>query len=197
MGAFLGAIALAFGAVFIAELGDKTQLLILAFATRYRAGPVIAGLVVAALIIQGISVAIGSALGAVLPAQAVALVAGAAFLAVAAWSLRGEDDEVREEVAANAGGRGWMGIAGMVAVAFFVAELGDKSMLATFALASQQGPIPTWIGSTAGEVGANLLAVAVGRQVGTRLSPRAIRIGSAALFAIAGVLLVAGAITGG
>ena len=197
MPALIGPIALAFGAVFIAELGDKTQLLILAFATRYRAGPVIAGLVVAALIIQGISVAIGSALGAALPAQAVALVAGAAFLAIAGWSLRGEDDEVEEEVAATAGGRGWMGVAGMVAIAFFVAELGDKSMLATFALASQQGPIPTWIGSTAGEVAANLLAVAVGRQVGTRLSPRAIRFGSAALFAIAGVLLVVGAISGG
>jgi putative Ca2+/H+ antiporter (TMEM165/GDT1 family) len=197
MAAFIGPVVLAFGAVFIAELGDKTQLLILAFATRYRAAPVIAGLVAAALVIQGISVAIGSALGAALPAHAVALVAGAAFLAVAAWTLRVEGDEGRREITGNADGRGWLRIAAMVAVAFFVAELGDKSMLATFALASQQGPIPTWIGSTAGEVGANLLAVAVGRQVGTRLSPRAIRIGSAALFAIAGVLLVFGAVAGG
>lgn len=197
MGPFVGAVALAFGAVFVAELGDKTQLLILAFATRYRALPVIAGLVAAALVIQGISVAIGSAVGAVLPARGVAVVAGAAFLAVAAWTLRGEEDEEADAIRDPGRARSWPGIAAMVAVAFFVAELGDKSMLATFALASQQDALPTWIGSTGGEVGANLVAVLVGRQLGARLSPRMIRIGSAGLFAAAGVLLLTSALAGG
>jgi putative Ca2+/H+ antiporter (TMEM165/GDT1 family) len=76
-----------------------------------------------------------------------------------------------------------------------VSEIGDKTMLATFALAASQGPIPTWIGSTAGEVAANVVAVVVGRQVGTRLSPRLVRIGSAVLFALAGAVMLLDAIT--
>jgi Ca2+/H+ antiporter, TMEM165/GDT1 family len=80
-----------------------------------------------------------------------------------------------------------------VAGTFIAGELGDKTMLATFALAASQGPIPTWIGSTAGEVAANLVAVAVGHQVGTRLSPRLVRIGSAVLFAVAGIVVLLGA----
>jgi putative Ca2+/H+ antiporter (TMEM165/GDT1 family) len=78
----------------------------------------------------------------------------------------------------------------------FLAELGDKTMLATFALAARQDPIATWIGASAGMVAANLVAVVVGRQVGQRLSPRAIRIGSSALFALAGVLVIITALVG-
>src|SRR3990170_8527207 len=89
---FLSAAALAFGAIFVAEFGDKSQLLILAFATRYAARPVVLGLVVAAALIQGISVLIGAVAGAALPTTAVAIVSGVSFLAVAAWTLRGEDD---------------------------------------------------------------------------------------------------------
>ncbi|HYI66305.1 MAG TPA: TMEM165/GDT1 family protein [Candidatus Limnocylindrales bacterium] len=192
---FLGAAALAFGAIFIAEFGDKSQLLILAFATRYAARPVILGVIVAAALIQGASVAVGAVAGAALPATAVGIVSGIAFLAVAAWTLRGEDDEEEDEALAAAGTRRLAGLAlaATVAGTFVLSELGDKTMLATFALAATQGALPTWIGSTAGEVGANLVAVAVGRQVGHRLSPRMVRIGSAALFAVAGVAVLLGA----
>jgi putative Ca2+/H+ antiporter (TMEM165/GDT1 family) len=194
---FLGAAALAFGAIFVAEFGDKSQLLILAFATRYAARPVIVGVILAAAIISGISVAIGAVVGAALPATAVGVVSGIAFLAVAAWTLRGEDDEAADAADAS-GARRLAGIALVLTVAgtFVLSELGDKTMLATFALAATQGALPTWIGATAGEVGANLVAVAVGRQVGHRLSPRMIRIGSAALFAIAGVAVLLGALLG-
>ncbi|HVM25441.1 MAG TPA: TMEM165/GDT1 family protein, partial [Candidatus Limnocylindrales bacterium] len=71
---FLTAVAVAAGAIFVAEFGDKSQLLVLAFATRHAALPVIAGLVVAAAIVQGISVAIGASVGAVLPETAVGIV---------------------------------------------------------------------------------------------------------------------------
>ena len=194
---FLGDVGLAFGAIFVAEFGDKSQLLILAFATRYAWQPVVIGLVVAAAAIQGISVAIGAAVGTALPGTAVAIISGICFLAVAAWTLRGEDDE--EETEADLDGRRRLvGVGLVLAVAgtVIVGELGDKTMLATFALAATQGALPTWIGSTAGEVGANLVAVVVGRQVGHRLSQRAVRIGSAALFAVAGVLIIAGALIG-
>lgn len=196
---FLGAAALAFGAIFVAEFGDKSQLLILAFATRYPARPVILGLVLAAALIQGISVLVGAAAGAVLPQTAVAVVSGAAFLAVALWTLRGDDEEAEEKEAeaARSGRRAGIGLVLTVAGTFVVGELGDKTMLATFALAASQGALPTWIGSTAGEVAANLVAVVVGRQVGHRLSPRMVRIGSAVLFAVAGALVLVGALVSG
>jgi Ca2+/H+ antiporter, TMEM165/GDT1 family len=192
---FIGATALAFGAIFIAEFGDKSQLLILAFATRYPARPVVLGLVLAAAVIQGLSVVVGALVGATLPQTAVAVVSGVAFLAVAAWTLGGHDEEEHASHVAG-GGRRLAGVALALTVAgtFIVGELGDKTMLATFALAASQGALPTWIGSTAGEIAANLVAVVVGRQVGHRLSPRMVRIGSAALFAVAGVAVLVGAL---
>src|SRR5918998_1799288 len=194
---FVAAAALAFGAIFVAEFGDKSQLLILAFATRYAARPVILGLVVAAALIQGASVALGALAGAALPTTAVAVVSGVAFLGVALWTLRADDDDADEEPAATDDRRlAGMAVAATVAGTFILAELGDKTMLATFALAATQGALPTWIGSTGGEVAANLVAVVVGRQVGTRLPARTVRVGSAVLFAVAGVLVLIGALVG-
>ena len=189
---FLGAVALAAGAIFVAEFGDKSQLLVLAFATRYPWQPVVIGLVIAAAVIQGISVVVGAAVGAILPEAAVAVVSGLAFIGVAIWTLRGEDDG-----ASAAAPRAGIGLVATVAGTFIVAELGDKTMLATFALAASQGPIPTWIGATAAMVAANLVAVVIGRTVGSRLSPRLVRIGSAGLFALAGLAILVGALLGG
>lgn len=194
---FLGAAGLAFGAIFVAEFGDKSQLLILALATRHPWRPVVAGLVLAAAVVQGISVAIGAAVGAALPATAVGVVAGLAFLGVALWTLRGSDEEAAG--ASEPTTRRLPVVHGAlvltVAGAFIVGELGDKTMLATFALAARQDPIATWVGATTGMMAANLVAVAVGRQLGARLSPNVIRIGSAALFAIAGVLVLLSALS--
>jgi len=191
---FLAAAALAAGAIFVAEFGDKSQLLILAFATRYPWRPVVLGLVLAASLIQGVSVFVGAAVGAVLPANLVAIVSGLAFLAVAVWTFLQDDEDEDEELSRPSGSLVGIGLVLSVAATFVVAELGDKTMLATFALAASQGPLPTWIGSTIGEVSANLVAVVVGRQVGTRMSPQVLRIGSATLFAIAGALVLAGAL---
>jgi Ca2+/H+ antiporter, TMEM165/GDT1 family len=195
MPAFLGAVAIAFGAIFIAEFGDKSQLLVLAFATRYPWQPVVIGLVIAAAVIQGISVVVGAAVGAILPETAVAVVSGLAFIGVAIWTLRGEDED--DEAASTVAPLGGIGLVATVAGTFIVAELGDKTMLATFALAASQGPIPTWIGATAAMVAANLVAVVIGRTVGSRLSPRLVRIGSAVLFALAGLAILAGVLLGG
>jgi putative Ca2+/H+ antiporter (TMEM165/GDT1 family) len=193
---FIGAAALALGAIFVAEFGDKSQLLVLAFATRHAALPVVAGIVTAAALIQGLSVAVGAALGAALPETLITVVAGVAFLGVAAWTLRETSDEEEEAeiVDETRRERSAFALAAVVAGTFIVGELGDKTMLATFALAARQDPIATWVGATTGMVAANLVAVAVGRQLGARLSPNVIRIGSAALFAIAGILVLMGAL---
>ena len=76
-------------------------------------------------------------------------------------------------------------------MAFFLAELGDKTMLATITLATTEGVVGTWLGSTLGMVAADALAVVVGQQLGARLPDRAIRIGAASLFVGFGILLVA------
>jgi putative Ca2+/H+ antiporter (TMEM165/GDT1 family) len=199
MSEFLAAAAIAAGAVFIAEFGDKSQLLILAFATRYPALPVIAGLVLAATVITGLSVLVGAAVGAILPTQFVAIVAGIAFIAVGLWTLRGEDDDDEDpEAEAAAGGRkAGLGLVLTVAGTFALGEIGDKTMLVTFGLATTQGLLATWIGAVVGEVGANLLAVALGRGVGSRLDARTVRLVSAGLFILGGVVVLVGALVGG
>ena len=75
-------------------------------------------------------------------------------------------------------------------VAFFLAELGDKTMLATITLATQEGWLGTWVGSTVGMVAADALAIGVGAVLGRKLPERTIRFGAAALFALFGLLLV-------
>jgi putative Ca2+/H+ antiporter (TMEM165/GDT1 family) len=196
---FLAAVAIAAGAVFIAEFGDKSQLLILAFATRYPALPVIAGLVLAATVITGLSVLVGAAVGAILPTQFVVIVAGIAFIAVGLWTLRGEDDDDEDpEAEAAAGGRkAGLGLVLTVAGTFALGEIGDKTMLVTFGLATTQGLLATWIGAVVGEVGANLLAVALGRGVGSRLDARTVRLVSAGLFILGVVVVLVGALVGG
>lgn len=195
----LGAVAVAFGALFVAEFGDKSQLLVLAFAARHAWAPVVAGILIAAFTVQALSVAVGAALGAALPETLIATIAGLAFLGVAAWTLldRDDDDEAAEaDAAAPPASRTWLAVVGVVAGTFIVSELGDKTMLATFALAARQDPIGTWIGGGAGMVAANLVAVVIGNRLGARLDPRLIRYGSAALFAIAGIVVLLGALTG-
>jgi len=181
----------ALGVVFVAELGDKTQLVILGLAARRRAGPVVVGALVAYAFTQGLSVAAGGALGAMLPERAVAVGAGLLFLGFAAWTLR-EREEAGEEALPRAGSAVLS-----VAIAVAVAELGDKTMLATAALAARQDPLPTWAGATTGIALAGLAAVALGRLLGARLPERAVRLVSAGLFAAFGLLLLAQAVGAG
>jgi len=182
------AFLLSFGVIFIAELGDKSQLMALAFATRYRALVVLAAVTVATLLVHAGSVLLGKAFALALPTNLLNIAAGVAFLVFAAWTIRGdalgEDDEDR----ARRGGR-WAMVT--VGTAFFLAELGDKTMLATITLATTNEAIGTWLGSTAGMVAADALAIAVGALMGTRLPERAIKVFAAGSFVVFGVILIA------
>jgi len=183
----LSALILSFGVIFVAELGDKSQLMALAFAARYKAWPVLLGISIATAVTHAISVGIGAALGANLPTDTIAVVAGVAFLLFAAWTWRGDsldDDEVESADRSN------RNAVVAASVAFFLAELGDKTMLATITLASKEGVLGTWIGSTLGMVAADALAILVGQQLGRRLPERAIRVGATISFVVFGVLLV-------
>jgi putative Ca2+/H+ antiporter (TMEM165/GDT1 family) len=176
----------ALGLVFIAELGDKTQLVALGFGARHRLAPVITGVVIAYMATNLLSVVVGGLLGATLPTRAIGLGGGVLFLGFAAWTLWNDDDEDDEEGSTT----GHRSIVLSVATAMFVAELGDKTMLATATLAAQGNPVLVWIGATIGIVLAGTLGVLLGRVFGARLPERATRIGSAVLFAVFGLALI-------
>ncbi len=184
----MDAFLLSFGVVFLAELGDKSQLMALAFASRYRAMTVLIAVTIATLIVHAGSVLLGSMFAAVLPTAAIQVVAGLAFFGFAAWTLRGDKlgDADRDRAART--GR-WALVT--IGTAFFLAELGDKTMLATVTLATTEEPIGTWLGSTAGMVAADAIAIAIGAFFGTRLPERAIALFAAGAFVLFGAILIA------
>lgn len=178
---------IAIGVVFLAELGDKTQLVAISLATRHRAGLVLVGIAVAFAITQGFAAIVGGLLGAALPETAVGLGAAAIFLGFAMWTWldAAEDDD---ELVASVGG-GLRALAGVI-VAMSVAELGDKTMLATTTLAADRDPFLTWIGATIGGTAAAALGVVIGRYLGAKLPERTTKRLAAALFAVFGLLLL-------
>lgn len=169
--------------VFIAELGDKTQLVALAFATRYRPMLVLGAVFVATLLVHLFSVVVGEVLGLALPVFWIKLLAGLAFIGFGIWTLRGDELGEEEKLSENK-----FGPFLTVAVTFFVAELGDKTMLATITIASQQQSFfLVWLGSTVGMVIADGLAIIVGAVMGKRLPERAIQIIAALIFIGSGI----------
>lgn len=185
----------ALGLVFLAELGDKTQLVALGFGARHRLRPVLFGVAIAYAASNLLSVVVGGLLGVALPVRAIGIGGGLLFLGFAAWTLRdaeaggpaeeaGTDDQGRALVAGRS-------IVLSVATAMFLAELGDKTMLATATLAAQGSPVHTWVGATLGIILSGTLGVLVGRVFGARLPERVTRLGSAVLFALFGTMLLA------
>ena len=183
----MDAFLISFGIIFVAELGDKSQLMAMTFAARYKAIVILAAITAATALVHLVSVLIGAAAGVALPTKAISVIAGIAFLGFAAWTLRGdeldEEDEARSQRAKRS-------VFFTVAIAFFLAELGDKTMLATITLATTNGLVGTWLGSTFGMVAADALAILVGQQLGARLPERTIRIGAAILFLLFGLGLI-------
>ena len=182
------AFILSFGVIFLAELGDKSQLMALAFATRFPAMQVLIAISIATLIVHLGSVVLGATVALALPTNLIAIVAGIAFLVFAAWTLRG--DELGERDTARARVETAGSVVVTVGTAFFLAELGDKTMLATVTLATNHGALGTWLGSTAGMVAADALAIGVGRVLGARLPERAIRMGATVAFVVFGLILI-------
>ena len=183
--------------IFVAELGDKSQLVALWFATRHRWWLVLAGVSVATLVVHLGSVALGRTFDGLLPERILLTIVGLSFFLFAAWSVRGDrlDDTDRAVRAARA--VPLFGAFGVVTVAFFVAELGDKTQLATVSLAANSPQVVgVWLGSTAGMVLADALAIGAGILAGTRLPRRAIGIGAAALFVVFGLLTLVKAFMG-
>ena len=188
----LSAFLVAFGVVFVAELGDKSQLMALAFATRYRALPVLVAITLSTATIHLVSVLVGGVVGAALPRDAIGLVGGLAFVGFGFWTLRGDGDDT-----ATDGGKTTMSgrnIVVSVATVFFLSEFGDKTMLASVTLATDNGLVGTWLGATSGMVTADAIAIWVGKSLGSRLPERGIRIASSAAFFVFGAWMILDAI---
>ncbi|ADG99384.1 protein of unknown function UPF0016 [Segniliparus rotundus DSM 44985] len=170
----LEAFLLSFGVVFLAELGDKSQLLALLFATRMssrgKAGPwlVILGITIASGLVHLVSVGAGSYLGDVVDPRLTTLFAGAALVGCGLWGLRerAADHENAGPVAVPAG---WLSSVATVVSAFLLAELGDKTMFATVALGAGHSFFGVWSGSTAGMVLADALAILLGLGLAKRV----------------------------
>ncbi|OZE83098.1 TMEM165/GDT1 family protein [Rhodococcoides fascians] len=182
----LSALLLSFAVIFVAELGDKSQLMAMTFALRYKWYVVIGGITIATTVTHLVSVAVGHFLGLSIPTHLISIVAGVAFVVFGLWTLKGDklsDDE--GDKASKVTRSAFIAIAS----AFFLAELGDKTMLATVTLAADNNWVGVWIGSTVGMVAADALAIVVGAVLGKHLPERIIQFGAAILFFVFGVSL--------
>lgn len=188
----MDAALLAFVVVFLAELGDKTQLLAVSLATRYRASIVLVGIAMAFALTQGFAALVGGVLGAALPETAIEIGAAIIFLGFAVWTWRGADIDHRPEVNVR-NSSGFRALAG-ITLAMTIGELGDKTMLATVTLAADRNPVWVWLGGTMGATASACLGVLVGLMLGSRLPERTTKRVAAVLFALFGVLLLADAL---
>jgi len=185
------AFSVATGIVTLAEMGDKTQLLALVLASRFRgrAWSIVAGIFVATLINHALAGAVGNYLTHWLGPTVLRWILGGSFLAMAVWMMI--PDKLDEEDAAT---RGHFGVFGTTVLAFFLAEMGDKTQIATVMLAARFVNDYFWVvaGTTLGMMLANAPVVFLGDRIMRRVPIKWVHGISAAIFAVLGVLMIIG-----
>ena len=177
------------GVVALGEIGDKTQLLALMLAARFRKPlPIIAGILAATLVNHALAGLVGNFVRAALAPEVLRWVVALSFFAVAIWALKPDTlDEEKEPAPASR----W-GIFGITAVMFFLAEMGDKTQVATMVLAARfDSLVAVVLGTTAGMLLADVPVVLIGKSAAARIPMRAVRIAAAVLFAALGVYALA------
>lgn len=182
----LVAVLVSLGVVFLAELGDKSQLIALTYALRHRWWVVLSGVGIAAFIVHGLSVTVGHFLGMALPARPIAFAAAIAFVGFAVWTWR--EGVTADDDAPTVSEPRFVLFA--VVSSFLLAELGDKTMLATVALASDHDWVGVWIGATVGMVAADAVAIAAGRLLHRRLPERFLHRAASLLFLLFGLWIL-------
>ena len=173
--------------VALAEIGDKTQLLAMVLATRYRQPwPIVAGILVATLANHFLAALLGAQVAGLLEGQWFRHAVGASFLAMAAWTLVPDKLDEGEGAPKGRGGVFWT-----TTVAFFLVEIGDKTQIATIALGAQYQAV-AWVtaGTTLGMLLANAPVVWLGDRLVSRLPMAAVRATAAALFAALGLWVI-------
>jgi putative Ca2+/H+ antiporter (TMEM165/GDT1 family) len=177
------------GIVALAEIGDKTQLLAFILAAKFRKPlPIIIGILVATIANHGFAGALGSWITSLVGPETLRWVLGVSFIAMAAWTLI--PDKFDEEDAKLTR----YGVFGTTLVAFFLAEMGDKTQIATIALAAQYHAFFSVVaGTTFGMMIANVPAVLLGDRIANRMPVRLVHSIAAAIFALLGVATLFGA----
>ena len=173
------------GIVALGEMGDKTQLLAIVLAALYRRPwPIVAGILVATLLNHAAAGALGGWVAQAMGPELLRWVIGLSFLAMAVWML--VPDKIDDDTAA---GRQRFGVFGTTVIAFFLAEMGDKTQIATVALAARYADVVAVVlGTTLGMMLANVPAVFLGDRIAQKVSMRAVHAVAAAIFAVLGVL---------
>jgi len=183
------ALLISTGVVALAEIGDKTQLLALILAARFRKPlPIIAGILCATLVNHGLAGALGAWITSVLSPGTLRWILGLSFLGMAVCTMirdRIEDEET--QVAKH------LGVFGATLVTFFLAEMGDKTQIATVALAAHYAaPLMVVIGTTLGMLVADVPAVLAGNRFAPRMPMKLVHSIAAGIFAVMGVLTLLG-----
>ena len=173
----------AFIMVVLAEMGDKTQLLAMAFAAKYPWKKVMLGVLFATLLNHFVAIAAGIYLNTLVPQHIVEIVASVAFIVFGLWILK--DDELGNEAEKNRFSIFWT-----VAIAFFLAEMGDKTQLATVALSAQIGSdlLTILIGTTAGMLVADGIGIALGAALHKYVPDRVVKKIASGIFILFGIL---------
>ncbi|WP_297834674.1 TMEM165/GDT1 family protein [Thermomonas sp.] len=177
------------GVVALAEIGDKTQLLAFILAARFKKPlPIVLGILAATLVNHGLAGALGAWITASVSPGVLRWVLGLSFLGMAVWTLvpdKIEDEEMR--VARH------FGVFGTTLVTFFLAEMGDKTQIATVALAAHYGaPLQVVIGTTLGMLIADVPAVFVGGKFAEKIPMKLVHAVASAIFALLGAATLSG-----
>lgn len=169
--------------IFLAELGDKSMLLAMAFAAKYPARIVLAGVFCATALNHFLVVALGGYVIDVVQGNTIALVCSASFIFFGLWTFRG--DKISEDDMGKDKATPFL----TVATAFFISEMGDKTQLATLALAAQyQSLMPVWLGSTLGMVAADSAGIVAGIYLGKKIPENAIKCVCGSIFILTGIV---------
>jgi putative Ca2+/H+ antiporter (TMEM165/GDT1 family) len=175
--------------VAVGEIGDKTQLLALLLAARFRRSvPIVAGILAATLLNHVLAGLLGGWIRSVVDPQVLRWVLGLSFLAIAVWAIKPDEVDDKEPQPLSQ-----YGVFAFTFIAFFLAEIGDKTQLATVALAARFNNLFAVVsGTTIGMLIADVPAVLLGGSASLKIPFKAIRYVAAALFAGVGIAILAG-----
>jgi Ca2+/H+ antiporter, TMEM165/GDT1 family len=184
------ALLISTGVVALAEIGDKTQLLAFILAARFKKPvPIILGILLATIVNHGLAGAVGAWITATVSPEILRWVLGLSFIAMAAWTMIPDTIEDEETQVARK-----FGVFGATLITFFLAEMGDKTQLATVALAAHYAqPVLVVIGTTLGMLLADVPAVFIGDRLGAKIPMKLVHSVAAAIFALLGVATLFGA----
>ena len=192
-GMFMESLLVSTGVVALAEIGDKTQLLAFILAARFKKPlPIILGILAATLVNHGLAGALGAWITASISPQTLRWVLGLSFIGMAIWTLIPDKIEEEETQIANR-----FGVFGATLITFFLAEMGDKTQIATVAMAAHYAtPVLVVAGTTLGMLIADVPAVFVGDKLASRIPMRLVHSIAAAIFALMGIATLLGAGSG-